>query len=102
MDAINNARRTPAGSTELIAWCEAKLREHSSYVVEHLGRSARDPRLAPAQTLIEILIDAAGSKPGFTARLVAAATGSATSHGELTTRDSRFRRTSTDRPRGFV
>jgi xylulose-5-phosphate/fructose-6-phosphate phosphoketolase len=36
MDAINNARRTPAGSTELLAWCEEKLREHSHYVVEHL------------------------------------------------------------------
>jgi xylulose-5-phosphate/fructose-6-phosphate phosphoketolase len=36
IDAINNARRTPAGSTELIAWCEEKLREHSRYVVEHL------------------------------------------------------------------
>jgi xylulose-5-phosphate/fructose-6-phosphate phosphoketolase len=36
MDAINNARRTPAGATELIAWCEEKLREHSRYVVEHL------------------------------------------------------------------
>ena len=36
MDAINNARRTPAGSTELLAWCEQKLQEHSSYIVEHL------------------------------------------------------------------
>jgi xylulose-5-phosphate/fructose-6-phosphate phosphoketolase len=36
MDAINNARRTPAGSTELLAWCEEKLREHSSYMVDHL------------------------------------------------------------------
>ncbi len=36
MDAINNARRTPAGSSELLAWCEEKLREHSSYVVEHM------------------------------------------------------------------
>jgi xylulose-5-phosphate/fructose-6-phosphate phosphoketolase len=36
MDAINNARRTPAGATELIAWCQEKLREHSRYVVEHL------------------------------------------------------------------
>jgi xylulose-5-phosphate/fructose-6-phosphate phosphoketolase len=35
MDAITNARRTPAGSTELLSWCEEKLREHSSYVVEH-------------------------------------------------------------------
>jgi len=36
MDAINNARRTPAGSTELLAWCEENLRRHSSYIVEHL------------------------------------------------------------------
>ncbi|MGH3339421.1 MAG: phosphoketolase, partial [Propionibacteriaceae bacterium] len=36
MDAINNARRTPADSTELLAWCEEKLREHSSYMVDHL------------------------------------------------------------------
>jgi xylulose-5-phosphate/fructose-6-phosphate phosphoketolase len=36
MDAIINARRTPAGSSELLAWCEEKLREHSSYVVEHM------------------------------------------------------------------
>jgi xylulose-5-phosphate/fructose-6-phosphate phosphoketolase len=36
MDAINNARRTLAGSSEVLVWCEQKLREHSSYVVEHL------------------------------------------------------------------
>jgi xylulose-5-phosphate/fructose-6-phosphate phosphoketolase len=36
IDAINNSRRSPAGSTELLAWCEEKLREHGSYVVEHL------------------------------------------------------------------
>jgi xylulose-5-phosphate/fructose-6-phosphate phosphoketolase len=36
MDAINNARRTPPGSSELLAWCEEKLQEHSRYVVEHL------------------------------------------------------------------
>jgi xylulose-5-phosphate/fructose-6-phosphate phosphoketolase len=36
MDALNNARRTPPGATELIAWCQAKLREHDAYVVEHL------------------------------------------------------------------
>jgi xylulose-5-phosphate/fructose-6-phosphate phosphoketolase len=33
MDALNNARRTPPGATELIAWCQAK---HDAYVVEHL------------------------------------------------------------------
>jgi len=36
IEAINNARRTPAGATELIAWCQEKLGEHSRYVVEHL------------------------------------------------------------------
>ena len=36
MDAINNARRLPPGATELKAWCEQKLAEHESYVVEHL------------------------------------------------------------------
>jgi xylulose-5-phosphate/fructose-6-phosphate phosphoketolase len=36
MDAIKYARRTPAGSSELLAWCEEKLREHSSYVVAQL------------------------------------------------------------------
>ena len=36
IDAINNARRTPKGATELKAWCEQKLAEHAAYVVEHL------------------------------------------------------------------
>jgi hypothetical protein len=36
LDAIHNARRTPSGSAELIAWCEDRLREHSRYIVEHL------------------------------------------------------------------
>ncbi|WP_433087622.1 phosphoketolase family protein [Dactylosporangium sp. CA-052675] len=36
MDAINNAKRLPAGATELKAWCERKLSEHGTYVVEHL------------------------------------------------------------------
>jgi xylulose-5-phosphate/fructose-6-phosphate phosphoketolase len=35
MDAINNAGRTPEGSFELKAWCEAKLAEHQNYVIEH-------------------------------------------------------------------
>ena len=35
MDAINNARRTPPGATELMAWCEARLAEHRAYVLEH-------------------------------------------------------------------
>ncbi|HEU0129081.1 MAG TPA: phosphoketolase family protein, partial [Pseudonocardiaceae bacterium] len=36
MDAINNARRTPPGAAGLKAWCEHKLAEHRSYVVEHM------------------------------------------------------------------
>ena len=36
MDAINNAGRTPEGAADLKAWCEAKLAEHTAYVVEHL------------------------------------------------------------------
>ncbi|MBW6434586.1 phosphoketolase family protein [Actinoplanes hulinensis] len=36
MDAINNAKRLPAGASELKAWCEAKLAKHEQYVVEHL------------------------------------------------------------------
>jgi xylulose-5-phosphate/fructose-6-phosphate phosphoketolase len=36
MDALNNARRTPPGATDLKAWCQARLDEHANYVVEHL------------------------------------------------------------------
>ncbi|WP_433795363.1 phosphoketolase family protein [Actinoplanes sp. CA-252034] len=36
IDAINNARRLPAGATEVKAWCEAQLERHEKYVVEHL------------------------------------------------------------------
>jgi xylulose-5-phosphate/fructose-6-phosphate phosphoketolase len=36
MDALNNARRTPPGASDLKAWCEEKLAEHAAYVVEHL------------------------------------------------------------------
>ena len=36
MDALNNARRTPPGATDLKAWCQTKLEQHESYVVEHL------------------------------------------------------------------
>ena len=36
MDALNNARRTPPGASDLKAYCEAKLAEHKVYVVEHL------------------------------------------------------------------
>jgi xylulose-5-phosphate/fructose-6-phosphate phosphoketolase len=37
MDAINNARRTPAGASELKAWCQERLEAHEAYVVEHLA-----------------------------------------------------------------
>ena len=36
MDALNNARRTPPGASDLKAWCEAQLAKHRAYVVEHL------------------------------------------------------------------
>ena len=36
MDALNNARRTPPGASDLKAWCEERLAEHEAYVVEHL------------------------------------------------------------------
>jgi xylulose-5-phosphate/fructose-6-phosphate phosphoketolase len=36
MDALNNAHRTPPGASDLMAWCKARLAEHSAYVVEHL------------------------------------------------------------------
>lgn len=36
MDAINNARRTPPGASELLAWCEERLADHERYVVEEL------------------------------------------------------------------
>jgi xylulose-5-phosphate/fructose-6-phosphate phosphoketolase len=36
MDALNNARRTPPGASDLKAWCQHKLDEHDRYVVEHL------------------------------------------------------------------
>ncbi len=35
MDAINNARRTPPGASQLQDWCRAKLAEHEAYVVQH-------------------------------------------------------------------
>ena len=35
-DAIRYARRTPAGSTDLLTWCQAKLTEHDAYVITHL------------------------------------------------------------------
>ncbi len=36
IDALNNARRTPPGAYDLKLWCQARLAEHSAYVVEHL------------------------------------------------------------------
>ena len=36
MDAINNARRTPPGSTELLEDCRNRLLEHERYIVENL------------------------------------------------------------------
>jgi xylulose-5-phosphate/fructose-6-phosphate phosphoketolase len=36
IDALNNARRTPIGASELKAWCQAKLVEHEAYVRENL------------------------------------------------------------------
>jgi xylulose-5-phosphate/fructose-6-phosphate phosphoketolase len=36
MDAINNAKRTPPGSSDLKAWCAERLVEHERYVVENL------------------------------------------------------------------
>ncbi|MEV1168443.1 phosphoketolase family protein [Nonomuraea sp. NPDC049784] len=36
IDALNAARRTPTGASELKAWCEQQLLRHEQYVVEHL------------------------------------------------------------------
>ena len=36
MDAINNSKRRPRGAAELHEWCQAQLRRHSAYIVEHL------------------------------------------------------------------
>jgi xylulose-5-phosphate/fructose-6-phosphate phosphoketolase len=36
MDALNNARRTPPGATDLMAYCRSQLARHGAYVVEHL------------------------------------------------------------------
>jgi len=36
IDALNNAKRTPAGAAELQAWCEEQLERHRAYVIEHL------------------------------------------------------------------
>jgi xylulose-5-phosphate/fructose-6-phosphate phosphoketolase len=35
MDALNNARRTPPGASDLMAYCQQRLAEHDAYVVEH-------------------------------------------------------------------
>jgi xylulose-5-phosphate/fructose-6-phosphate phosphoketolase len=36
MDAINNARRTPPGASDLKAWCQSRLDEHAEHVVAYL------------------------------------------------------------------
>jgi xylulose-5-phosphate/fructose-6-phosphate phosphoketolase len=36
MDALNNARRTPPGASDLKDWCQQRLDRHAAYVVEHL------------------------------------------------------------------
>ena len=36
IDALNNARRTPPGASELKAWCERSSPQHPDYVVAHL------------------------------------------------------------------
>ncbi len=36
MDALNNAGRAPAGADDLRHWCEDKLVEHGTYVVQHM------------------------------------------------------------------
>ena len=36
MDALNNARRTPPGASDLLAYCQSQLARHDAYVVEHL------------------------------------------------------------------
>ena len=50
MDALNNARRTPPGASDLKAWCQGKIDEHAAYVVEHLEDmpDVRDWVLAPS------------------------------------------------------
>jgi xylulose-5-phosphate/fructose-6-phosphate phosphoketolase len=36
MDAIKNSKRTPAGATDLMAWCRTQLLDHDACVVEHM------------------------------------------------------------------
>lgn len=36
MDALNNARRTPPGASDLKAWCADGLAAHEEHVVTHL------------------------------------------------------------------
>jgi XFP C-terminal domain len=36
IDALERARRTPTGASELKAWCEQQLLQHERYVIEHL------------------------------------------------------------------
>ena len=37
MDALNNARRTPPGASDLMEYCKARLAQHEAYVVENLA-----------------------------------------------------------------
>lgn len=36
LDALNNARRTPSGASELRQWCLDQLQRHEEYIVEYL------------------------------------------------------------------
>ena len=48
MDALNNARRTPQGASELKAWCEAKLAGARGLRPGQPRGPARGPRLGAA------------------------------------------------------
>ena len=45
MDAINNARRTPPGASDLKAWCQEQLAEHRGVRRRAPRGHARGPRL---------------------------------------------------------
>jgi xylulose-5-phosphate/fructose-6-phosphate phosphoketolase len=36
MTALDHARRTPPGASDLMAWCRQRLAQHQAYVVENL------------------------------------------------------------------
>ncbi len=52
MDALNNARRTPPGASDLKAWCESQIIKHTAYVVENLQDmpEVRDWSLVPRES----------------------------------------------------